>query len=122
MPAKVPFKFRFNATAAGDAPPPAADAGDYSVTLQYSAPCVLPWVWNMPRPHEHSQMNPHDLPLHAGAAGAPQYQVLGSTRIVVCVTLLANRVWGVQWGQSPNINHCINNILNAFQATLLSLL
>lgn len=62
---------RATPSGAGAGASSAPEGGDYLVTVQYTAPCVLPWVWDVTPPSEHHLLNPHALALHAGAGGAP---------------------------------------------------
>ena len=59
----------FPGAAAGES----LEGGEYLVTVQYSAPCVLPWVWDVTPTTQHHLLSPHALSLHSGTAGAPLF-------------------------------------------------
>ena len=47
-----------------------SETGDFTVVVQYHAPCVLPWVWDAARPAGSGTLQSQPIPLRAGADGA----------------------------------------------------
>ena len=47
-----------------------SETGDFTVVVQYHAPCVLPWIWDAARPAGSGTLQSQPIPLRAGADGA----------------------------------------------------
>ena len=45
------------------------ETGDFTVVVQYHAPCVLPWVWDAVRPAGSGTLQTQPIALRAGAEG-----------------------------------------------------
>ncbi len=47
-----------------------SEEGNFTVVVQYHAPCVLPWIWDAARPAGSGTLQTQPIPLRAGAEGA----------------------------------------------------
>ena len=47
-----------------------AGSGDFSVLVQYHAPCIMPWLWDEAAPSADPRMRPSHISLRAGSRGA----------------------------------------------------
>jgi hypothetical protein len=45
------------------------DDEEYSVLVQYHAPCIMPWLWDEAAPSADPRMRPSHISLRAGSRG-----------------------------------------------------